>query len=160
MNPKHPRPVGKNCKINATNPEVQGDQSEVDPMEDAEVTPPPQGEEGALAMILKKIKALEDQNKDIVQRLDDSRSTRTSIRHSSPKKSHACSQKCSSEVDNSDLDESVLPDARFLRENEVLQGRVQDQLRRLHGKQRDTGTVKFKSGLLRVNDSRKKLEIP
>ena len=46
-----------------------------------------------------------------------------------------------------------------MKENELIQGQVHEQIRRLRGKPRDTGTVNFKSGLLRANENKKKVEV-
>ena len=58
-----------------------------------------------------------------------------------------------------DDSDSLLRDAQFLKENQLIQGQVQEQLRWLKGKHRDTGRKNFKTGLLRVCESKKKVEV-
>ena len=61
--------------------------------------------------------------------------------------------------ESKDEQDSLLPGAKFLKENEFIQSQVRDQIRCLRGKPRDIGTVNFKSGLLRANANKKKVEV-
>ena len=164
---QHPRPLGRNCRLHssASLGEVvqetsQGSAAEQpgavggDPaMSPVAVTA--KSGNNALVLILEKIQALEENN---------SRSHSLSgVSHSSPKKSHQLSQLCRVKVqpegNQSESEDSLLPGAKFLKENELIQSQVQGQIRRLCGKPRAIGTVNFKSGLLRANENKKKIEV-
>ena len=175
---QHPRPVGRNCRLNSSAPvgEMVQETSQSCAAEQpgavggnpavSPVAVPAQGGNDALALILEKIQALEENNKRLESKIDSRSHSLSGVSHSSPKKSHQCSQQCRVKVqpertqsESEDEQDSLLPGAKFLKENELIQSQVHEQIRHLRGKPRDTGTVNFKSGLLRANENKKKVEV-
>ena len=87
---QHPRPVGRNCRLNVTAPTTrsleqvtQGDQAdqEASRKHDSSTT---------LALILEKIEALEKDNRRLEKKIVEQRTPGMPVAHSSPNRDHSC----------------------------------------------------------------------
>ena len=135
---QHPRPVGRHCRLNVIAPTTrsleqltQGDQADQETLRKHDSST-------MLALILEKIEALEKDKRRLEKKIAEQRTPGMPVAHSSPNRDHSCTRQCSQDLDPDDSD-SLLPDAQFLKENQLIQVQVQEQLRQLKGKHRDTG---------------------